>query len=306
MLESVNVSVLVVAPETGLEFVRREVEAIVNTGLEVYIVPSPVTKAALARELRERRYDVWCILTHGVRSEGSPWESGILLEDDVLQTTVLATYAKVYKPALVFLNTCSSDDIARIIMDVSGADVVCSVLDVPDEQAFITGRLFMEQIADHGDYRLAYENSRPADNRTYLYLTGFDLAAAGEETRGGRAPRRYGQDDEELARTVEALVRVLQGDDFGGTPGLLSEIKMLRDDYRSGIEEDRTWKQSTIRLIENNRNDLKELRQYTTDYIESQRKAIRVSKATWLFLWLTLIMLFIINVIGLSGTFFSR
>lgn len=249
---SSDIAVLVVAPETGLKFVRREVEAIVNTSLDVTIVPSPVTKAAFAQALRERKYNIWCILTHGVRNNDAPWESGVLMEDDLMNTSVLATYAKVYKPDLILLNTCSSDDVARLVMQTSGADVVCTVIDVPDEQAFITGRLLMQQIAEHGDYRRAYEESKPADNRVYLYLTGYDIEDA--KTRSGRSPqRRIDDQGEELAHVVESLVRAIQGDEFGGNVGLITEIKLIGEQTRKYIEEDRIWKLKADQRMEANR-----------------------------------------------------
>lgn len=240
MMADREVSVLVVAPETGLEFVRREVEAIINTSLDVSVVPSPVTHDAFSRALREARYDVWCILTHGVRSNATPWESGVLMEGDtILSTQVLATYAKVYKPGLIFLNTCSSDEMARLVMQTSGSDVICTVIDVPDEQAFITGRLLMERIAEHGDYRKAYEESRPADMRTYLYLTGYDEKGEGKRRTRQRVSSAVPADD--IAALVESLVRVIQGDEFGST-GIVNDIRAISEQTRRYTEEDRIWK----------------------------------------------------------------
>lgn len=169
------ISAVIVAPTTTLEYAQPEVQNILRSGLRVRPVFSPVTLRDLTREVQAGDEDMIFFLAHGSAD-------GILLDDKDprTQTPVLLSPAALVQLVrnryrLVYLNTCSSLELAQLIQNETGAAVICTLTNVPDRDAYVTGSLFAASLARHGDVARAYKESLPGANRLYLYLAATDF-----------------------------------------------------------------------------------------------------------------------------------
>ena len=180
--------VLLIAPsQASLPLSAQEVEAVVNSGLSVKLLQSNVSQRDLVSELSTPgRYDIIWFATHG---DGN----GILLTNEVLSPSAVISLIRGSGARLVFLNTCSSVSTASAIQNEASVDVICTITDVPDVEAYRTGAQFAAKLLQTGDFRKSYELSKPGRNSTYIYLS-----AAG--------PLQNGKSDyEKLRKTVDEL-----------------------------------------------------------------------------------------------------
>lgn len=180
--------ILLIAPsQASLPQSAQEVEAVVNSGLSVKLLQSNVSQRDLVSELSTPgRYDIIWFATH---SDGN----GILLTNEVLSPSAVISLVRGSGAKLVFLNTCSSVSTASAIQNEATVDVICTITDVPDVDAYRTGAQFAAKLLQTGDFRKSYELSKPGRNSTYIYLS-----AAG--------PLQNGKSDyEKLRKTVDEL-----------------------------------------------------------------------------------------------------
>lgn len=250
---------LVAVNRPELLFVSREVEAIVNSGLNVTLLQSPATVERITDVLRSAEqagnpFNMWWICSHAVGEPSDPPDQiGILLDgDELFDLSTLSQLANAYKPLGAIINTCKSLTLAHEIWSRSGVSVVCTIVNVPDRMAFTTGRLLAERLSEHGDLRQAYEDSRPGANRVYVYLPGESLGsmedAEGDSRMrstqpGARAANLRSAGD--MADIVENLVRSLQGDPFNRTTGLIEQMSILNQTLRESSASDHEWKRAT-------------------------------------------------------------
>ncbi len=157
--------ILLVAPATGLTYAAEEVQAIVNTaGLSVRLLQGNVNERDVIEALRQRTYDCLWLATHGNRD-------GVLLSGSaILSTSALTALVRSHAIPFVFLNTCESLQTAMQINQEAQADVVATVMEVPDAEAYRTGALLAYHLGRGEQTREAYEASKPGNNRTYVYL----------------------------------------------------------------------------------------------------------------------------------------
>lgn len=159
--------ILLVAPsQATLPQSTQEVEAVVNSGLSVNLLQSSVSQRDLIRELATPgKYDVLWLATHGDAS-------GIMLTSEIITPSAIISIIRGSGVKLVFLNTCSSVATATAIQNEANIDVICTITDVPDIEAYRTGALFAAKLLQTGSFRRAYELSKPGRNSTYVYLSG--------------------------------------------------------------------------------------------------------------------------------------
>lgn len=158
-------TVLLVAPDVGLAGTSHEVQAIVNTSLEVHLLQGRVDQRAVIEASGLKQWDVLWLAMHGDRD-------GVQLSDGSLSSSALTSLVRSGNIGVVFLNTCESVSVASAVQQETGADVICTVMAAPDVDAYRTGALFARHLAETGDARRAYELSKPGQNRLYLYLAG--------------------------------------------------------------------------------------------------------------------------------------
>jgi hypothetical protein len=164
--------VLLVVPRTDLLLADEETQDVLNSGLAVVrSLFGEVTQVELTREIRRGDYDVLWLATHGS-------EQGVQLSDGLLSISALTQLVRG-RFRLVVLNTCRSVQAAQMLQNETEADVICTVADAPDVDAYRTGSLFAQALARTNDVRRAYQQARPGGNRLYLLLTGEKKTAAG-------------------------------------------------------------------------------------------------------------------------------
>lgn len=161
-----GIKVLLVAPTSNLPLVNAEVQDVSRSGLEVTPVYSPVSQVTLAREMRSGEYDGLFLLGHMDADGNFNLDNGEVLSSSALTSLARGRFAWVY------LNTCQSIKAAQMLQNETGAAVICTIVDVPDPDAYRTGGSFATWLAKLGDTRDAYDQSIPGGNRVYVYLGG--------------------------------------------------------------------------------------------------------------------------------------
>ncbi len=201
--------VLLVAPSTDLLLVDAEVQDVLTSGLDVTPMLGDVSRIDLTRTLRGSDFDVLWFATHGDKT-------GILLSDGVLSASTLTQLVRG-KIATVFMNTCDSYDTAQMLQNETGATIICTVKEVPDQEAYHTASRFAEALAETGDEREAYDQSKPGNNRAYLFLAG-------------NSKKKMTTPDKKSQRDIDDLFDALLGNRMAGRIGLLEDVANIKRD----------------------------------------------------------------------------
>lgn len=158
--------VLLIAPRNDLKLANAETQDLLRSGLEVTPIFSPVSQVTLTREIRGGQWD-------GLWLAGHMDADGNFLLDEKERLSASALTALVRgRFSWVYLNTCQSVKTAQMLQNETGADVICTIVELPDEEAYRTGSLFADALARLDNARLAYDDSRPGANGVYVYLGG--------------------------------------------------------------------------------------------------------------------------------------
>jgi len=195
---TVEIKVLLVAPHIDLAGVADEVYAIERTpGLAVTRLSPTLRRRELLQVLYAQTFAVLWFATHGV-------VDGIWLgEDDLLAGSDLVGMVRSAGLCGVMINTCESAALAELLHDETGVDVVCSVQATPDLSAFQMGVLFARNLGETGDFRAAFDRSRPGDAARFRYIPEYREALV-------VAPERYAFSTDELRTIYEAINEVRQ------------------------------------------------------------------------------------------------
>lgn len=161
---SAQVSVLLVAPESGLPNAPEETQRIINL-LRPQVLLGNVSANDVLDAIAGDTYDVVWFLGHS-------GADGLELSDGTLPPERLTQILRQSPPRLVVLNSCSSFYSANQIHDYLQCAVVCTVMDVPDVEAFTTGAALAGALAEGLDIAAAYERSKPPNNRKYTLING--------------------------------------------------------------------------------------------------------------------------------------
>lgn len=156
--------VLLIAPDSGLPNADGETQRIINA-LRPDVLLGDVTLSDVLDKLQGTQFDVVWFLGHS-------GTDGLQLTDGILSPSHLAQILRQTPPALVVLNSCSSLHMAMRVHDDVQCAVVCTVLDVPDLDAYITGASLANALTQGLDISQAYQVSRPSANRQYILLNG--------------------------------------------------------------------------------------------------------------------------------------
>lgn len=157
-------TVLVIAPESGLPNADAETQRIINA-LRPDVMLGRVTVSDVLDKIQGGTFDIVWFLGHSSTD-------GLELSDGILSPSHLAQILRQSPPSLVVLNSCSSLRTAMCVHDDVQAAVICTVLDVPDVDAYITGASLANALAQGLDVSTAYQVSRPSANRQYILLNG--------------------------------------------------------------------------------------------------------------------------------------
>ncbi len=159
-----GVAVLLIAPRVDLPNAQAEQQRIINA-LHPEVLIGDVVVSDVLDAIQAAQYDVVWFLGHS-------GPQGLQLTDGVLSPAHLTQILRQSPPGLVVLNSCSSLHIAMQVHDDLQAAVICTVLDVPDVDAYVTGAALAGALAQGLDFTEAYNRSRPASNRQYVMLNG--------------------------------------------------------------------------------------------------------------------------------------
>lgn len=235
-----DMKVLLVSPTTELDYRDEEIAAVVN-----YLKPTLLSGNVGVQSLLEHarlQWDLIWIASHGT-------EKGILLSDGILPISQLTTIIRSSGAKAMFINTCDSLSSALSIHDELGISIVCTVSEVPDLTAYITGESFARHIAAGENIQQAYESSKPGDNKQYIYLHGRDSMTTGNYLSQYKSFSQ--QESNEVLRDLRQLIVMVRGDDDLGHIGMLermesmqNEMSSFRTDYqRFLVENNEKWNQ---------------------------------------------------------------
>lgn len=186
----------------------------------------------LLAALREGVDIVW-LVTHAN-------EQGWYLADGIVNASEMTPLLRSSEAILTVMNTCSSYQVAHAIHDEIGTNFICTVRDVPDRQAFITGSIFAQKLAAGMDFYSAYKAAKPGQNSTYTFLGARgNLMPPNEGDRHLRPASHPGQLDVETIREfkegVAQLQKIVFGNDkeFPRRPGLVESYEDLKEEVHA-------------------------------------------------------------------------
>lgn len=159
-------SALMVCPKSDLPLAFAEAQDIIRSGLQITPIFSPVGQVVLTREIKQSQHEGLFLIGHMDAQGNFELDNGELLSASALTSLVRGRYRWVY------LNTCQSIVAAQGLQNETGADIIATIIDIPDADAYRTGSLFASALAKTGDTRQAYDDSLPGNNRAYVYLGG--------------------------------------------------------------------------------------------------------------------------------------
>jgi hypothetical protein len=157
-------SVLLIAPDSDLDNADAEQQRIINA-LHPQVLIGTVTMSDVLDSVQADTFDVVWFLGHS-------GTDGIELSDGVLSPSHLVQILRQSPPRLVVLNSCSSYFIANQLHDDLQCSIICTLLPVPDLDAYITGAMLAHALARGLDFWEAYRASKPSENRYYMLLNG--------------------------------------------------------------------------------------------------------------------------------------
>jgi len=210
-------STLVVAPMVDGEYGQSEISSLVNILDANLLLGSEATSRNLIDKLNSRQWEIIWFIAHGT-------VSGIMLHDGEIDSGVLTSFIRNAEPELVVLNTCQSIDVAMAIHNEVATNFICTLSDVPDRQAFFTGRQLAISIANGYSYHRSYKRSISGQNRDYIFLAGSDdMARDNEEAEIFREKIAV------IQQQLTKIVGTVYGDIKWNQPGLVNIVKNLRD-----------------------------------------------------------------------------
>lgn len=187
-------------------------------------------------DMLKQPFDIFWVLSHGV-------EEGWFLNDGLVtasETTSLVRSSGIF---LTVLNTCSSYQVADAAAQELGTAFVCSLHEVPDRQAFLTGALFARHLAEGLDYVTAWSLAKPGQTHPYILI----------QARGELIPvdRRHqignpnSIDLTTLKDSIAEMQRIVYGSPHLGLPPLrevtvslerrLAEMQVSLDNIRNSV-----------------------------------------------------------------------
>lgn len=205
MPKPVSILILLVAPKNSqlpaLPWVDQEIQAIVNSGLQVQL-ERDVNERLLSELIAREQWDIVWFASHGT-------STGIALSDGVVATDALASMLRSVNVKYVVLNTCESVHVAAAISWQADCDVICTISsEIGDKQAWLTATNMARRLYAGDTVFEAFRRSR-SNRPDYIYLPGsgnFRAWQHGEVTRLTDAIENG--NPEEVARIITNLASV--------------------------------------------------------------------------------------------------
>jgi hypothetical protein len=223
------VRILIIAPTRAeLPNVAAEAGAVASAH-SVKLLQGIVGDQAVLEAVSAGGYDVIWFATHS-------GEKGLMLSTELIDPDTIASYVASSGACLAIFNSCSSVFLGMAVLEASNAHVICTISSVPDLTAMRTGVMFASQLALLGNFREAYERSKPGGNKQYLYLTNCrQPRIVSTPPRTGNTPTSDKRQIDRLGDMIEAIkddlhevrtdIAVMKGD----ITGIKEEQTRLRD-----------------------------------------------------------------------------
>lgn len=160
-----TIKVLLIVPKSNLPLADAETQDVQRSGLLVTPVLSPIGQVTFTREILASNHDGLWLAGHMDKDGNFMLDNNEIMSPSALTSMVRGRFQ------WVFLNTCQSIFAAQSLQNETEADIICTIIDVPDVDAYHTGALFANWLVRLGDTRAAYEQSKPGGNRVYVYLS---------------------------------------------------------------------------------------------------------------------------------------
>lgn len=190
--------------------------------------------------------DILWLITHAT-------EEGWFLADGIVNASETTTLVRSSGVFLTVMNTCSSFEVARTAARELGSAFICTVKEVPDRQAFITGVIFAQKLVAGYDYTSAYELAKPGQNSTYELIEARKFMAPANYPQSNPGPQYVDGDVmAKFIKSVEDIDIMINGSPRLGAPGIKTTIAGLEvrlDKISLDIVEIRKTQQVRIWLL---------------------------------------------------------
>lgn len=190
-------------PVSDLEYGMDEVMQIVNLLGARLLSGKQATIHGLLDILAQGWDGIW-LVTHAE-------EEGWYLSDGIVNASETTTLIRSSGTMLLVMNTCSSYEVAYKVSKELGTPVICTVQEVPDRQAFITGVIFAQKLATGLDYETAYYLAKPGQNSTYELIRANTAMSQSERGRGSQGNTPDAQSLQRFIDSVAELERIVYG-----------------------------------------------------------------------------------------------
>lgn len=212
---------LLVAPDTDLPKQSAEVAAIANlANVTVQQLQGQVRRQDVREKVGNANYDILWVAGHGD-------ERSIMLSDGPMDYQLFANYVKLAQAKLVYLNTCSSLQPAQYIAAETGADVICTVVEVPDSSAYERAALFGLWLSRGKTYQEAFDLTRRGAGDEYRFIPGRRTMESGEQKHitESKAMSNPGNGQTDLKGRIEMLEKLVFGDPRFGLDGMATQFR---------------------------------------------------------------------------------
>lgn len=207
---------LVIAPRTNLVLVEDEVTAVVNS-LHANLLQGVVTANQVLDKISEG-WDIIWFMTHGT-------EEGIMLSDGPLSAASLTTFIRTAEARLVVLNTCESIGVALDIHNELLTNLVCTLRELPDREAFFTGKQLSLHLARGKSFSQSYLAAKPGQNQNYIFLVGKERDSPVATI--APLPPTKAEGGLEYTKQIERLDALVSGNALWGQEGLVNIVRSL-------------------------------------------------------------------------------
>jgi hypothetical protein len=147
------------------------------------------------------------------------------------------------------MNSCSSHEVARAVADELGTAFVSTITEVPDRQAFITGRLFAQHLASGLDYVTAWDRARPGQKHPYILIEARGIKSMNPRERGGTPENLDMATLRSFIESVKELERIIYGDARFGLLPMRELTNQLKTDLENIKNKDLARIQSQLEEV---------------------------------------------------------
>lgn len=185
-------------------------------------------------EILQPGYDIVWLITHAQ-------EEGWYLSDGLVSASETTSLIRSSGAFLTVMNTCSSYEVAKQAAKEIGSAFICTVKEVPDRQAFITGVLFAQKLAAGYTYQEAFDEAKPGQNRVYELIEATKKMSPTSRDSGREYYDRSIMVDPatimRLIKTVEEIEVIVNGSERFQTRSIRHEIQEIKTELKNILVE---------------------------------------------------------------------